>query len=127
MARVAGVNIPTEKHVEISLTYIYGIWKTVSQKILGNVSIERNIKVKDLTEDQLDLIREEIKKMASAGEITVEWDLRRLISQNIRRLIDIGSYRGSRHKKRLPVRWQRTKTNARTRKWKAVSVASKKK
>jgi len=121
MARISWVNLPNGKHVEIALTYIYGIGRVVSNKILEKVWIEKTLKIETLSEADLDKIREEVKNHI------VEWDLRRLISWNIKRLQEINCYRGQRHKKRLPVRWQRTKTNAKTRKWKSVAIAWKKK
>lgn len=121
MARIAWVNLPNGKHAEIALTYIYGIWRSLSNKILSAASIEKTRKIETLSEDELDRIRNEIKKYL------VEWDLRRKISQDIKRLEEINCYRWQRHKKRLPVRWQNTRTNARTRKWKSVAIANKKK
>lgn len=120
-ARIAGVILPSGKHAEIALTYIYGIGRSTAQKILDQVKIERTRKIDDLSEAELDLIREVIK------EHLVEGDLRRLISGNIKRLQEIRCYRGIRHQKRLPVRGQNTKTNARTRKGKSVAIAGKKK
>ncbi len=122
MARIAWVNLPKGKHVEIALTYIYGIGRSNSSKILEKVWIEKTLKIETLSEEQLDLIRDEIK-----ANHTVEWDLRRLVTSNIKRLQEIRSYRWIRHRNRLPVRWQSTKTNARTRKWKSVAIAGKKK
>jgi len=121
MARIAWVNLPKWKHVIIALTYIYGIGKTTSWNILQKVGIEPTRKIETLTDDELDLVRAEIKNYL------VEWDLRRLVSGNIKRLMEIRCYRGERHKKRLPVRGQNTKTNAKTRKWKARAIAGKKK
>ncbi len=121
MARIAWVNLPNGKHVEIALTYIYGIGRSVSNTILQKVGIEKTRKIETLSEDELDLIREEIKLLL------VEWDLRRLVASNIKRLQEINCYRGQRHRKRLPVRGQSTKTNARTRKGKSVAIANKKK
>ena len=121
MARIAWVNLPNGKHVEIALTYIYGIGRSVSNNILTKVGIEKTRKIETLSEDELDLIREEIKLLL------VEWDLRRLVAANIKRLQEINCYRGQRHRKRLPVRGQSTKTNARTRKGKSVAIANKKK
>lgn len=120
-ARIAGVILPSGKHAEIALTYIYGIGKTTAQKILDTVKIERTRKIDTLSEAELDLIREQVK-----GFI-VEGDLRRLVTGNIKRLVEIRCYRGIRHQKRLPVRGQNTKTNARTRKGKSVAIAGKKK
>ena len=121
MARIAWVNLPDSKHAEISLMYIYWVGRPLAQTILTKVGIALNKKMGDLSEGELDMIREELKLYI------IEGDLRREVSSNIKRLQDIGSYRGSRHKKRLPVRGQRTKTNARTRKGKVVTVMNKKK
>jgi small subunit ribosomal protein S13 len=110
MARIAGINIPPHKHTEIGLTHIYGIGRTTAQKICNTVGISYAKKIKDLTDGDLEKIREEI------GKITIEGDLRREMSINIKRLMDLGCYRGFRHRRGLPVRGQRTKTNARTRK-----------
>ncbi|MBW7954346.1 30S ribosomal protein S13 [Candidatus Gracilibacteria bacterium] len=121
MARIAGVNLPNGKHVEIALTYIYGIGRPMSNVILDKVGIEKTRKIETLSEDELDKIRDEIKNHL------VEGDLRRLISGNIKRLQEIRCYRGIRHKNRLPVRGQSTKTNARTRKGKSTAIANKKK
>jgi small subunit ribosomal protein S13 len=110
MARIAGVNIPDHKHVVIALTAIYGIGKTTSLKLCAAVDIEPSVKVSQLTDAQLESLRTEIAK------ITVEGDLRRVITMNIKRLMDLGCYRGLRHRRGLPLRGQRTKTNARTRK-----------
>ena len=121
MARISGVDIPRDKHVEISLTYIYGIGRPTAQKILADAGIEPTKRVKDLTEAELTLIRQEVAKYS------VEGDLRREVALNIKRLMEIGSYRGLRHRKGLPVHGQRTRTNARTRKGPAKTVANKKK
>ena len=121
MARIAGVDISRDKRVVISLTYIYGIGKPTAQKILKNVGISEDVRVKDLTEDEIGKIRKEIES------IKVEGDLRREVALNIKRLMEIGSYRGIRHRRGLPVRGQKTKTNARTRKGKAKPIAGKKK
>ena len=110
MARIAGVDIPRDKHIVISLTYIYGIGKTTAQKILAAAGVEEDIRVSDLTNEQLDAIRAEV------NELKIEGDLRREVSQNIKRLTEIGSYRGNRHRRGLPVRGQKTNNNARTRK-----------
>lgn len=110
MARIAGVNLPTGKHSEIALMYLYGVGRSLAQTILDGLGIARNRKIEDLTEVELDLIRDELKKHV------IEGDLRREVQQNIKRFQEINCYRGMRHKKRLPVRGQRTKTNARTRK-----------
>jgi small subunit ribosomal protein S13 len=110
MARIAGINIPTQKHTVIALTSIYGIGLTRAKQICAVTGIDPTVKVKELGEDQLEKIRQEI------GKITVEGDLRREVSMNIKRLMDLGSFRGIRHRRGLPLRGQRTKTNARTRK-----------
>ncbi|WP_027091976.1 30S ribosomal protein S13 [Cohnella thermotolerans] len=122
MARIAGVDLPRDKRVEIALTYIFGIGKTTSQKLLATAGINPDTRVRDLTEDELARIREAIDKTQK-----VEGDLRREIALNIKRLIEIGCYRGVRHRRGLPVRGQRTKTNARTRKGPRRTVANKKK
>ncbi|AIQ32554.1 MULTISPECIES: 30S ribosomal protein S13 [Paenibacillus] len=122
MARIAGVDLPRDKRVEIALTYIFGIGKTTSQKILNETGIDVNTRVRDLTEDEVSKLRETIDK-----QVKVEGDLRREISLNIKRLTEIGCYRGVRHRRGLPVRGQRTKTNARTRKGPRRTVANKKK
>ena len=123
MARISGINIPLNKRVEIGLTYIYGIGRSTSNKLLAGAGIEPDRKVRDLTEDEVVKLRE----MIDAG-LTVEGDLRRERSQNVKRLQEIGSYRGLRHRRGLPVRGQNTKTNARTRKGpKRMQVAGKKK
>jgi small subunit ribosomal protein S13 len=122
MARVAGADIPDAKRVEIALTYIYGIGRTRSVKILDETKVDKNIRVKDLTDDQLVAIRDFIE-----GTFKVEGDLRRDVAADIRRKVEIGSYEGIRHRKGLPVRGQRTKTNARTRKGPKRTVAGKKK
>jgi small subunit ribosomal protein S13 len=123
MARISGINIPLNKRVEIGLTYIYGIGRPTSNKLLAEVGIEPDRKVRDLTEDEVVKLRDLID-----GSLTVEGDLRRERSQNIKRLQEIGCYRGLRHRRGLPVRGQNTKTNARTRKGpKRMQVAGKKK
>jgi small subunit ribosomal protein S13 len=123
MARISGVNIPLNKRVEIGLTYIYGIGRSTSNELLAQVGIEPDRKVRDLTEDEVVKLRDLID-----GSLTVEGDLRRERSQSIKRLQEIGSYRGLRHRRGLPVRGQNTKTNARTRKGpKRMQVAGKKK
>jgi len=111
MARIAGITLPPEKRIEIGLTYIFGIGRAKSVRILEEAKIDRNKKVKALTEDEINKIRQIIEKREK-----IEGDLRKEVSMNIKRLIDIGCYRGFRHKRKLPVRGQRTKTNARTRK-----------
>ena len=122
MARIAGVDIPREKRVEIALTYIFGVGRTRSIQTLEATGIDRNIRVKDLTDDQLLALREHIE-----GTFKVEGDRRREVTADIRRKVEIGSYEGIRHRRGLPVRGQRTKTNARTRKGKKQTVAGKKK
>ena len=122
MARIAGVDLPREKRVEIGLTYIYGIGRTRSNKILAETGVNPDTRVKDLTEEEVIKLRENIDK-----NYKVEGDLRREIALDIKRLMEIGCYRGIRHKKNLPVRGQRTKTNARTRKGPRKMVANKKK
>jgi small subunit ribosomal protein S13 len=111
MARIAGITLPPEKRIEVGLTYIYGIGNSKSRKILDEAKIDRNKKVKALSEDEVNKIRQIIEKREK-----IEGDLRQEVAMNIKRLVDIGCYRGLRHKKKLPVRGQRTKTNARTRK-----------
>ena len=110
MARIAGVNIPLNKRAEVGLTYVYGIGQSTAQELLDKVGINRDTPIKDLTEDEV------IKLRDAVDELDVEGDLRRERSQNVKRLMEIGSYRGLRHRRGLPVRGQRTKTNARTRK-----------
>ena len=123
MARISGINIPLNKRVEIGLTYVYGIGRSTSNELLAKLGIEPDRKVRDLTEDEVIKLREMID-----SELTVEGDLRRERSQNIKRLQEIGCYRGLRHRRGLPVRGQKTKTNARTRKGpKRMQVAGKKK
>jgi len=121
MARIAGVDIPREKRVEIALTYIFGVGLTSSQKILKQASISPDTRVRDLTEDQINRLRELVDK-----DRKVEGDLRREIAMNIKRLIEVGTYRGSRHRKNLPSRGLRTKTNARARRGARKTVAGKK-
>jgi len=122
MARIAGIDLPKEKRGEIGLTYIYGIGRSTAQEILEELDIDRDTKVKDWTDDQVSELRKKID-----SEYKVEGALRTEVNQNIRRLIEIGSYRGSRHRKGLPVHGQRTRTNARTRKGKRRTVAGRKK
>ena len=122
MARLSGVDIPREKRVEISLTYIFGIGRTTSQKILGETGINPNTRVRDLTDEEVNKLR-----MYIEGNLKVEGDLRRDVSQDIKRKMEIGSYQGIRHRRGLPVRGQRTHTNARTRKGPKKTVAGKKK
>lgn len=121
MARIAGVDIPRDKRVVVSLTYIYGIGRTTAEEVLKSTGISEDIRVKDLSDDQVNAIRSEIDKVKTEG------DLRREVNLNIKRLMEIGCYRGIRHRKGLPVRGQRTKTNARTRKGPVRTVAGKKK
>ena len=122
MARIAGVDLPREKRIEIGLTYIYGIGMHSAQRILKETGVNGNIRVKDISEDDLAKLREYVDK-----NFKVEGDLRREVSLNIKRLVEIGCYRGVRHRKSLPVRGQSTKTNARTRKGPKRTVAGKKK
>ncbi len=122
MARIAGVNIPTQKRVEIALTYIHGIGRTMATSICQQVGIPRERRVNELTDDEVARIRETIDR-----DYVVEGDLRREVAMNIKRLMDLGCYRGLRHRKGLPVRGQRTSTNARTRKGPARPIAGKKK
>ena len=110
MARIAGINIPDQKHAVIGLTYIYGIGRTRAQGICASAGIEPTIKIRELSEEQLETLRTEV------GKFIVEGDLRREVSMNIKRLMDLGCYRGIRHRRSLPLRGQRTRTNARTRK-----------
>ena len=123
MARISGIDLPREKRVEIGLTYIYGIGLSTSQKILKEAGINPDTRVKDLTEDQEQAIRKAIEKL----DLTLEGDLRREVALNIKRLTEIGCYRGLRHRRGLPVRGQRTKTNARTRKGPRKLVSKSKK
>ena len=120
MARIVGVDIPNEKRVVVSLTYIYGIGDSTAKKILAAAKVSEDIRVKNLTDEQLGAIRAEVTKLKTEG------DLRREVAMNIKRLQEIGCYRGIRHRKGLPVRGQRTKTNARTRKGKRKTIANKK-
>lgn len=122
MARIAGVDLPREKRVEIGLTYIFGIGRTRSNQILDKTGVNPDTRVRDLTDDEISKLRETIEK-----EYTVEGDLRREVSLNIKRLTEIRCYRGLRHRMGLPVRGQRTKTNARTRKGPRKTIANKKK
>ena len=122
MARLAGVDLPRDKRVEIGLTYIYGIGLTTSKQILAETGIDPNTRVKDLTEDEFSKLRDYIQE-----NLTVEGDLHREVSQNVKRLMEIGCYRGLRHRKGLPVRGQRTHTNARTRKGPRKQIGGKKK
>ena len=122
MVRIAGVDIPNEKHVNISLTYIFGVGRATAEKILDSLSIKRDTKTKDLTEEEVVKIRDYLET-----NLKIEGDLRREVSQNIKRLIEINSYRGIMHRRGLPVRGQRTHTNARTRKGRKKSVGIRKK
>jgi small subunit ribosomal protein S13 len=122
MARIAGVDLPREKRVEIGLTYIYGIGKTTAQSILAKTGVNPDTRIRDLTEEEVSKLREVIDK-----DCKVEGDLRREVSLNIKRLMEIGCYRGLRHRRGLPVRGQRTKTNARTRKGPSRTVSGRKK
>jgi small subunit ribosomal protein S13 len=122
MARIAGVNIPPQKRVEIGLTYIYGIGRSTSNKVLGVVGIDPDTKVRDLTEEEIVRLRDAIDR-----EVTVEGDLRRERSQNIKRLMDIGCYKGIRHRRGMPVNGQRTRTNARGRKGPKRTISGKRK
>ena len=122
MARIAGVDIPNAKRVEIGLTYIYGIGRTTSNQILAKTGIDPDTRCKDLTEEDVAKLRDEIE-----NNHLVEGELRRKVAMDIKRLVEIGCYRGVRHRKGLPVRGQRTKTNARTRKGPAKTIANKKK
>lgn len=121
MARIAGVDLPRDKRIVIGLTYIYGIGNTTAKKVLTAAGVSEDIRVKDLTPEQEEKIRGQV------DQLKVEGDLRREVSLNIKRLQEIGSYRGMRHRRGLPVRGQHTKNNARTRKGKAVAIANKKK
>ena len=122
MARIAGVDIPREKRVEVSLTYLYGIGPTTAKKILARTGVNPDTRVNQLTDDEVTKLRDVIEK-----EMVVEGDLRREVAMNIKRLIDINCYRGLRHRRGMPVRGQRTKTNARTRRGPRRAVAGKKK
>lgn len=122
MARIAGIDLPREKRVEVGLTYIYGIGLSTSQKILASTGVNPDTRVKDLSEEEVNEIRTYINK-----NLIVEGDLRRDVALNIKRLVEIGSYRGIRHRRGLPVRGQKTKTNARTRKGPKKTIANKKK
>ncbi|MBN6204913.1 30S ribosomal protein S13 [Ralstonia pickettii] len=121
MARIAGIDIPRDKRIVISLTYIYGIGKTTAQKVLKEAEVSEDTRVRDLTEDELGRIRKAVE------QFTIEGDLRREVSLNVKRLIEIGSYRGLRHRRGLPVRGQKTKNNSRTRKGPRKTMANKKK
>ena len=122
MARISGVNLPTNKRVKVGLTYIYGIGSTIANEICKNVGISDDKRVNKLTDDEVSKIREYIE-----NKYKVEGDLRSEVSLNVKRLTDLGTYRGLRHRKKLPVRGQRTHTNARTRKGKGIAIANRKK
>jgi small subunit ribosomal protein S13 len=122
VARIAGIDLPRDKRVEVALTYIFGIGRPTASKLLARTGVNPDTRVKDLTDEDIQKLREQIEK-----NLTVEGDLRREIAQSIKRLMDIGCYRGLRHRRGLPVRGQRTKTNARTRKGPKKTVAGKKK
>lgn len=122
MARIAGVDLPRDKRVEVALTYIYGIGRSTSRRLLTELGINMDTRVRDLTEEEVNQLRNKIDQ-----EVTVEGDLRREVALNIKRLMEIGSYRGIRHRRGLPVRGQRSKTNARTRKGPRRSIANKNK
>ncbi len=127
MARIAGVDIPPQKRTIISLMYITGIGRTTAEKIVKMANINADIRVKDLSDDDVTRLRQIIDRMATAKEILIEGDLRREVATNIKRMTEIGSYRGGRHRRGLPVRGQRTRTNARSRRGPKRAVAGKKK
>ena len=127
MARLAGVDIPPQKRAEIALMYIHGIGRTTAAKIIKAANTNPETRVKDLTEEEVARLRQIIDRMATSKEILIEGDLRREVAMNIKRLVDIGSYRGQRHRRGLPVRGQRTRTNARSRRGPKRAVAGKKK
>lgn len=123
MARIAGIDLPSEKRIEVALTYLYGVGRSLSAKILKEAGVSPDIRTKNLTEEQISKIREVIEKR----KLPVEGELRRIVSSNIKRLKEIGSYRGLRHLKNLPVRGQRTRTNARTKKGRRQTIGGMKK
>ena len=127
MARIAGVDIPPAKRVVIALTYITGIGNSTAEKVVKNANIDPNKRTKDLSEDEVGRLRSIIDRMTTAKDILIEGDLRREVANNIKRLTEIGSYRGMRHRRGLPVRGQRTRTNARSRRGPKRAVAGKKK
>ncbi len=127
MARIAGVDIPPQKRSVISLTYIHGIGNTTAEKIIKAANIDPNKRTKDLSEEEVARLRQIVDRMTSSKEILIEGDLRREVATNIKRLTEIGSYRGQRHRRGLPVRGQRTRTNARSRRGPKRAVAGKKK
>jgi len=127
MARIAGVDIPPQKRAVISLTYIHGIGNTTAQKLIKTAGINPDTRVKDLTDEEVTRLRQIIDRMATAKELLIEGDLRRDVATNIKRMTEIGSYRGQRHRRGLPVHGQRTRTNARSRRGPKRAVAGKKK
>ncbi|OLC23475.1 MAG: 30S ribosomal protein S13 [Chloroflexi bacterium 13_1_40CM_3_65_12] len=127
MARIAGVDIPPQKRVVISLVYITGVGRTTAEKIVKAANLNPDVRVKDLSEEEVARLRQVIDRMASSKEILIEGDLRRDVATNIKRLTEIGTYRGMRHRRGLPVRGQRTRTNARSRRGPKRAVAGKKK
>ncbi len=127
MARIAGVDIPPTKRVVISLMYIHGIGRTTAEKIVRAANLNPDVRVKDLSEEEVARLRQILDRMASSKEVLIEGDLRREVATNIKRLTEIGTYRGSRHRRGLPVRGQRTRTNARSRRGPKRAVAGKKK
>ena len=127
MARIAGVDIPPSKRVVIAMTYIHGIGNTTAEKIVKNASVDPHKRTRDLSEEEVARLRQIVDRMASAKDILIEGDLRREVATNIKRLTEIGSYRGQRHRRGLPVRGQRTRTNARSRRGPKRAVAGKKK
>jgi small subunit ribosomal protein S13 len=127
MARIAGVDIPPQKRVVISMTYIHGIGNTTAEKIVRNANIDANKRTKDLSEEEVARLRQIVDRLATAKDILIEGDLRREVATNIKRLTEIGSYRGQRHRRGLPVRGQRTRTNGRSRRGPKRAVAGKKK
>ncbi len=127
MARIAGVDIPPQKRVVISLTYIHGIGNTTAAKLVKMANLNPDTRTKDLSEEEVGRLRQIIDRMATAKDVLIEGDLRREVAMNIKRLTEIGSYRGSRHRRGLPVRGQRTRTNARSRRGPKRAVAGKKK
>ncbi|MDQ6898342.1 MAG: 30S ribosomal protein S13 [Candidatus Dormibacteraeota bacterium] len=127
MARLAGVDIPNDKRVVISLTYIHGIGRTTSERLLRLANVNVNTRVKELSDEELGRLRQVIDRLAQDKEVLIEGDLRREVAMNIKRLSEIGSYRGARHRRGLPVRGQRTRTNARARRGPKRAVAGRKK
>jgi small subunit ribosomal protein S13 len=127
MARIAGVDIPPTKRVVIAMTYIHGIGNTTAEKVVKNANVDPTKRSKDLSEEEIARLRQVVDRLASAKDILIEGDLRREVAMNIKRLTEIGSYRGQRHRRGLPVRGQRTRTNARSRRGPKRAVAGKKK